>query len=185
MRSRIGYVKEERSFCLGGIVNICQGSLCDVLRHVKVIGQVFRLEQSAVFTEGTVRHGLVIVRRSAQEPAVAVEASVPGIGSPDFSQMPFSGQVGAVAGFFQQFRQGGNVRFQAPPVAGTAAVVVQQPHVHFVGFAPGHDGGPGGGTAGGRVASRSLHSLPGERVDVGSGYFRTVAAQIGPAHVVG
>ena len=29
------------------------------------------------------------------------------------------------------------------------------------------------------------HALPGEGVDAGGGYFGTVAAQIGPAHVVG
>lgn len=97
----IGHVQEEGPFAFGGIVNVGQGRSGDVVRHVEVCGQVFRLEQFAVFPERTVRHWLVIIRRSSQKAAVAVETPVPRVGAFHLAQMPFSGKIGAVAGFFQ------------------------------------------------------------------------------------
>ena len=178
VRSRVSHVKEEGFFASGGIVKVGQGRSGDVIRHVEVLRQVFRLEQFSVFPEGAVRHGLVVVRRAAQQSAVTVEAAVPRVGPPDFSQVPFSGKVGAVARFFQELRQGGNVRIQASAVAGASAVVVQQPYVHLVGFASRHDGSAGRGAAGSRVAPGGQHALPGEGVQGRSGYFRPVASKV-------
>lgn len=98
--------------------------------------------------------------------------------------MPFSGKVGAVSRFFQEFRQGGNVRVEASAVAGAPAVVVQQPYVHLVGFASRHDGSAGRRAAGSRVAPGSQHALPGQGVQGRSRYFRPVAAKVGPTHVI-
>lgn len=94
--------------------------------------------------EGAVRHGPVVICRSTQQTAGTVEAAVPWVGSPNFSKMPFPGKIGTVSRFFQKFRQGGDTRVQASAVAGAPAVVIQEPYVHLVRFAAGHDGGPGG-----------------------------------------
>ena len=144
MRSRISHVKEEGLPAFGGIVNIGQSRFGDIVRHVKILRQILRTEQFPVFTEGSVRHGPVVICRSTQQTAGTVEAAVPWIGSPNFSKMPFPGKVGTVSRFFQKFRQGGDIRVQASAVAGAPAVVIQEPYVHLVRFAAGHDGGPGG-----------------------------------------
>lgn len=184
VRGRVSHVEEEGFFAFGGVVNVGQGRLGDVFRHVEILRQVLRPEQFSVFSEGAVRHGLVVIRRASQQAAGTVEAAVPGVGSADFPQMPFSGKVGTVSRFFQEFREGGDIRIQPPAVAGASAVVVQQPYIHLVGLATGHDGGAGGGAAGSRVAPCSQHALCGEGVQMGGGDFRAVAAQVGPSHVV-
>ena len=144
MRSRISHVKEERLPAFGGIVNIGQSRFGDIVRHVEILRQILRTEQFPVFTEGSVRHGPVVICRSTQQTAGTVEAAVPWIGSLNFSKVPFPGKIGTVSRFFQKFRQGGDIRVQASAVAGAPAVVIQEPYVHLVRFAAGHDGGPGG-----------------------------------------
>ena len=116
----------------------------DIVRHVEILRQILRTEQFPVFTEGSVRHGPVVICRSTQQTAGTVKAAVPWVGSPNFSKMPFPGKIGTVSRFFQKFRQGGDTRVQASAVAGAPAVVIQEPYVHLVRFAAGHDGGPGG-----------------------------------------
>lgn len=66
VRCRVSHVKEEGFFVSGGIVKVGQGRFGDVIRHVEILREILRPEQFSVFPEGAVRHGLVVVRRSAQ-----------------------------------------------------------------------------------------------------------------------
>lgn len=184
MRRGISDVEEKGAAFPCGVSNVFERGAGDVVRHVEIFGKIFRLEQAAIFTKGAVRHGFVIVCRAAQKATGLVKAPVPRVGALLTSQMPFAGKIGAVAGFFQQFRQGRDIRIESAPVAGASVVVVQKAHVHLMRFASGHDGGAGWRAPGGRIAPGSLHALFGQGINMRGWNFGAVTAQIRPPHII-
>ena len=167
------------------------GPVGEVVGEVVAVGVVVDLDLVVVLDQAV---GVVQVGEGVEEAVEAVEAPLagprvlgPGVRAVGvLGQVPLADHQGRVAVVAQDLGQGGDVVGQLHGVAGEAGVEVgDRAEAGPVGVEAGEQR-----RAGGRAHRRDVevgvpHPAGGQRVEVGRGDLRAVAAEVGEAEVVG
>ena len=191
MHARKGHLQEKGSLGLKRLLcaDIGAGPVGQVVHHIIVVGpwglhRRHPVEQLA---------GREKVRRMALEPVGAFEPAVGrpvvigavGAGRMAAVHMPFADQHRVPAGIAQYLGDGRRFVRQVAPIAGIARVHVGQPaHPRRMVVEPGQEGRACRAAHGGGAEVRIAKPARRQRIDVGRRDFRTVAAEIGEAHII-
>ena len=183
VRRGVGEIMEERLSGCGVGFDGFDRVIGKRIRGVVVVGKVLDLKKGVVVSKDAgfasfefwVRHpGIEEIAAARPKTISLIESAVEGAISHLFAVVPFAGHAGCVTGVAHGFAEGEHLL--SDKIFLTTATIA--------GIETGEERRPSRGALGVVVKLSEQEPLGGEAIDVGRFDLRTVASDVGPAHVI-
>ena len=185
VRSVVGEVEEERLLGFARFIDELQAKAGPEVGAVPVFGQpgVFAVDLLTIQKEQGAG-GVRLVEATGGRIQTAVKSAVPGGGPVLQADVPFSGHGGEISGGLERFGNGGALGIEPAFITGHAAVFHHVADPGLMRINARQQRGAGGATAAGIVELGETQTVFGKGIEMRRRNLRTVAANVGEAHVI-